>query len=94
MKKVESYYNREGNIYLIELKLNNLRQLFNSFDPSPLLKKDLDDNVETYIVQSAREFSLKTPLKLVFYLPDELEEETKQIVPEAIHYYFDYRRPD
>jgi hypothetical protein len=23
-----------------------------------------------------------------------LEEETKQIVPEAIHYYFDYRRPD
>lgn len=92
MKKIESYYNREGNTYLIELKLNNLRQLFNSFDPSPILEKDLDDKVETYIVQSVREFSLKTPLKLVFYLPDELKNEAEQIVSEAIHHYFDYRR--
>jgi hypothetical protein len=92
MKKVESYYNREGSAYLIELKLNDLRQLFNSFDPSPLLEKDLDDKVETYIVQSAREFSLKTSLKLVFYLPNQVQEEAKQIVPESIHHYFDYRR--
>ncbi|WP_019499281.1 hypothetical protein [Pseudanabaena sp. PCC 6802] len=92
MKKVESYYNREGNIYLIELKFNNLHQLFNSFDPSPFLEKDLDDKVENYIVQSVCEFPLKTTLKLVFYLPDELKKEAKQIVPEAIHHYFDYRR--
>ena len=89
---MESYYKREGHTYLVELKLDEIRQLFNSLDPSPLLEKDLDDNVETYIVQSVSEFPLKTPLKLVFYLPGEAQGEARQILPEAIHHYFDYRR--
>jgi hypothetical protein len=89
---MKKYYNSEGNTYLVEVKLNNIGQLFNSFDPSPFIEKDLDDEVESYIVQSAKEFSLNTPLKLVFYLPFFRQDEAKQILPEAIHHYFDYRK--
>jgi hypothetical protein len=89
---MKKYYNSEGNTYLVEVKLNNIGQLFNSFDPSPFIEKDLDDEVESYIVQSAKEFSLSTPLKLVFYLPFFRQDEAKQILPEAIHHYFDYRK--
>lgn len=66
--------------------------MFNSFDPSPFIEKDLDDNAETYIVQSVSEFSLSTPLKIVIYLREDGQSEARQILPEAIHNYFDYRR--
>ncbi|MBE9169244.1 hypothetical protein IQ238_17515 [Pleurocapsales cyanobacterium LEGE 06147] len=89
---MKKYYNSEGNTYLVEVKLSSIAQLFNSFDPSPFIEKDLDDEVESYIVQSAKEFSLSTPLKLVFYLPCSEQYQAKQILPEAIHNYFDYRR--
>jgi hypothetical protein len=87
-----SYYNREGQTYLIEIRLIDARQLFNSLDPSPFLERDLDDNAETYIVQAIQEFSLQTSLKLVFYLPEPAWREAKRILPEAIHNYFRYRR--
>lgn len=89
---MNKYYNSEGNTYLVEVKLSSIGQLFNSFDPSPFIEKDLDDEVESYIFQSVREFALNTPLKLVFYLPLSKQDEAKQILPEAIHHYFDYRK--
>jgi hypothetical protein len=92
MNKLRSYYKNEGKTYLVEVKLSSISQLFNSFDPSPFIEKDLDDEVENYIVQSVREFSITTSLKLIFYLPSEKQDEAKQILPEAIHHYFDYRK--
>lgn len=88
---MDSYYNRENDTYLIEIRLHNIQQLFNSLDPSPFLEKDLDEDAEAYIVQSVSDFSLKTPLKLVFYLPKQAQDEVTQILPEAIHNYFDYK---
>ncbi len=92
VQEINSYYNNEGNTYLIEIRLSNVNQIFNSFDPSPFLEKDLDQDAESYIVQSVSEFSLKTPLKLVFYLPKQGQDEETAILPEAIHNYFDYRK--
>ncbi|WP_218776765.1 hypothetical protein [Nostoc sp. T09] len=86
------YYKNEGGTYLIEIRLTNVSQIFNSFDPSPFLEKDLDEDAESYIVQSVSEFTLKTPLKLVFYLPKQGRDRETQILPEAIHNYFDYRK--
>ncbi|OUL27086.1 hypothetical protein BV378_10400 [Nostoc sp. RF31YmG] len=92
MKELDSYYKNEGGTYLIEIRLSNVSQIFNSFDPSPFLEKDLDEDAESYIVQSVSEFPLKTPLKLVFYLPKQGRDQETQILPEAIHNYFDYRK--
>ncbi|HEV2716906.1 MAG TPA: hypothetical protein VGU64_16700 [Terriglobales bacterium] len=42
----------------IEISLNRLSQLFNSFDPSPFRERDLDQDAEDYIVGSVEEIWL------------------------------------
>lgn len=88
---METRYQREGETYLIEIKLNDVRQMFNSLDPAPFIDKDLDEDAQAYIVDSVREFHLKTPLKLVFYLPDPAAGDTLRSLPEAVRNYFGYR---
>lgn len=91
MKKVESVFRREKGVFLIELRLRDLDQFFNSFDPSPFHDKDIDDDAERYIVNAVRSFSLKTPLKLVFQLPSQHHMEASETLPYAIDSYFDFR---
>ena len=50
---------------LIELKLTELNQLFNSMDPSPFHQRDLDHDAEEFIVSWASEHSRQQDLKLV-----------------------------
>jgi hypothetical protein len=76
----------------IEIRLSRLQQLFNSLDPSPFHDRDLDQDAEDYIVDSADEFSLQTPLKLIVYLPeDQLQLLQAPDLTQAIHNYFAYR---
>jgi hypothetical protein len=75
----------------IELRLNQPQQLFNSFDPSPFYDRDLDQDAEEYIVDSADEYSLKHPLKLVIHLPAEQARGSQVDLAQAIHNYFAYR---
>ncbi|CCH99826.1 MAG: hypothetical protein GPI90_05310 [Microcystis aeruginosa K13-05] len=90
--QLQSYYREEEGTYLIEIKLNQLQQVFNSLDPSPFLDRDLDDNAENYIINSVDEFPLNTPLKLVFYLPSNEQNTARHLLPSALHNYFDYRQ--
>lgn len=92
VNKLQSYYREEEGTYLIEIKLNQLQQVFNSLDPSPFLDRDLDDNAENYIINSVDEFPLNTPLKLVFYLPSNEQNTARLLLPSALHNYFDYRQ--
>ncbi|KAJ4457777.1 hypothetical protein PAPYR_6582 [Paratrimastix pyriformis] len=55
----------------IDIKIHHLSQLFNSYDPSPFLEKDLDDDAEEYIVTWARELPGKVPLSLVIHTTEE-----------------------
>ena len=91
MKSLDAIFRKEKETYLIEVRLANLKQFFNSFDPSPFHDKDIDDDAERYIVESVRAFSLKTKLKLVFYLPQEHNNEASRVLTYAIDNYFDYR---
>jgi hypothetical protein len=91
MKTIESIYRRENGIFLIELRLKDLNQFFNSFDPSPFHNKDIDDDAERYIVNSVRAFPLSTKLKLVFYLPSEQNNEASQVLIHAIDNFFDFK---
>jgi hypothetical protein len=77
---------------IIEIRLSRLQQLFNSLDPSPFHDRDLDQDAEDYIVDSADEFPLQTPLSLVVYLPaDQLPPVQAPDLTQAIHNYFAYR---
>ncbi|MFO1483950.1 MAG: hypothetical protein U1F71_11375 [Verrucomicrobiaceae bacterium] len=78
---------------LIEVKLTELNQLFNSMDPSPFHERDLDRNAEEFIVSWAQEHPRHHDLKLVVHLtkcPVDVKE-AQRIVTESITNYFDYR---
>jgi hypothetical protein len=48
----------------IQLRVGELRQLFNSMDPSPFRERDLDPDCEEFIVAWAREFSPDRPIEV------------------------------
>jgi hypothetical protein len=77
---------------LIELRVADLRQLFNSIDPAPFRERDLDPKVEEFIVDWSREAPNDVSLGLLVRLdrvvgpPEEVA-----VVRDAIHQYFDQR---
>jgi hypothetical protein len=76
----------------IEIRLSRPQQLFNSLDPSPFHERDLDQDAEEYLVDSADEFPLKKPLTLIIHLPaDQLQAGDAPDLAQAIHNYFAYR---
>jgi hypothetical protein len=92
VKDLSSDYNWEGDTVLIELRLDKVMQLFNTLDPTPFHSRDLDADAEEYIVGAAREFPLRTPLKLLLHLaPDACEDPLTVNLEQAIRHYFEYR---
>jgi hypothetical protein len=77
---------------VIEVRVAELRQLFNAIDPSPFRERDLDPRAEAFIVDWARELPPAAPLALLVHLeracgPD--DEAT--LLRDAIHQYFSQR---
>ncbi|MGV8151022.1 MAG: hypothetical protein ACP5NV_04805 [Candidatus Woesearchaeota archaeon] len=86
-------YVEKDKVQLIEIKIKKISQLFNSFDPSPFLEKDLDDDAFEYIVASVEEHSLKTKQKIVIHIPQrELKKIPEVEIRNAIHHHFSYRK--
>lgn len=76
----------------IELRLRELAQLFDSFDPAPFHEKDLDRDAEEFIVSWAREFPSDAPLVFRLHLPeDQRRFDPERTVQDAIANYFAYR---
>jgi len=76
----------------IELRLRELNQLFDSFDPAPFHEKDLDRDAEDFITSWAREFPLKVPLVFRLHLPgDQRQFDPEGTVQRAMQNYFTYR---
>jgi hypothetical protein len=75
----------------IELGLRDVRQLFNSMDPSPFNEKDLDSDAEEFIVTYAQEFPPNTGLTLRIYLAEWPPEDPTEMIRSAVHNYFAYR---
>ena len=76
----------------IELRLRELAQLFDSFDPAPFHEKDLDRDAEEFIVSWAREFPADAPLVFRLHLPpDQRRHEPERTVQDAVANYFAYR---
>jgi len=92
MAEIESLYRKVDGKILIEIDLTSVEQIFNSFDHAPFHEKELDPNAEQYIVDIVQDFPLKTPFRLIIYLPvciNCLEHAEK--IPAAIRAHFRYR---
>ena len=75
----------------IEIRLSSIEQLFQTLDPSPFREKDLDKDVEDFIVSWARELRTDLPFRIVVHLPEKqlTRPEAKEIGP-AIAGFFGY----
>jgi len=77
---------------IIDIRIADIRQLFNSLDPSPFHERDLDRDAEEFIVGWADEFPLSSPLELVIRVPrEQLDQARQSKIPQAIQNYFSYR---
>lgn len=83
-------YRREAGSYLIEIRLRDVRQLFNTLDPSPFHEKDLDSAAEEYLVSAIRELGAH-PSKLIVHLPSQTPLDEAATAIAAIRHYFAYR---
>src|SRR5262245_14956205 len=85
-------YRSEDGFALIELKVRDVRDLFNTLDPAPFQRKDLTADAEEYIVGAAIELGTRHAVKMRVYLPEaELIAADAHGVIAAIHNYFSHR---
>ena|ERR1700730_568283 len=76
----------------IEVNLQEFEQLFNTIDPSPFHEKDLDHDLEEFIVSWAKEYPLHAPLRLIVHLQKRPRVSDPQaIIERAVHNYFAYK---
>lgn len=89
---LDSLYREENGQVLIEMKLSSVGQFFNSFDPAPFREKELDNEAETYIVDTVKDFPAKAAFKIVIYLPDTaVDMKEAGDIPTAIRSHFEYK---
>src|SRR5689334_1000257 len=74
---------------VIEVRLREVRQLFDAMDPAPFREKDLDPGAAEYIVESAEELPSRAPRGLVIHLgqPTGLPDDSRAI-GDSIREYF------
>ena len=77
---------------VIEVRITELRQLFNAIDPSPFRDRDLDPAAEAFIVEWAKDLPPDVPWALVVHLERAAgRDDEAAILREAIHEYFTQR---
>ena len=81
-----------ANSEIIEVRVSDLRQLFNAIDPAPFRERDLDPKVEEFIVEWSREVPNDRPLALHVRLePGAGAPDEPAVLRDAVHEYFRQR---
>ena len=80
-----------GHAELIEVRVTDLRQLFNPVDPSPPRERDLEAKVEEFIVSWARSVRRDARLALTIEVDTPAPKEEAAAVGAAVHEFFRQR---
>jgi hypothetical protein len=81
--------NAEG---AIELRVDEIAQLFHTLDPFPFRERDLDREAEDFIVSWARELSADQPIRILIHFPDNAAQTiAARDLADAFKRYFSYR---
>jgi len=73
----------------IELRVREVGQLFHSLDPLPFRERDLDTDVEDYVIGWARELPADQSIRIIIRLPQtEIDRQPAAQTAEAIRNYF------
>ena len=82
----------QANKATLEVRVGEVKQLFNAMDPAPFWERELDPNAVEYIVASAQEVSSNLPLELIVHLARETPTpEAVALLREAVHEDFKHR---
>lgn len=77
--------------HLIEIRIRELTQLFNSMDPTPFHHKDLDPDAEEFIVSWALEHPRDARFEILIHVEQNpLADDAAAVAGEAIRNYFAY----
>ncbi len=86
-----SPYRRDGEAWCLDLKVREVRQLFNLRDPAPFRDRDLDPGVVDYLLEATEEVPRRAPIKVVVFVADEPDVALgDEAVRTAIRHYFDH----
>jgi hypothetical protein len=78
-----------GTPEVIEVRVAELRQLFNAMDPAPFRERDLDPRAEEFIVEWAREARRDAPLSLLVALDRRSgSDDQTALLADAVHQFF------
>jgi len=76
----------------IEVRVENISQLFDTLDPFPFPERDLDKDAEEYIVGWARELPREAAITIVIHVPgSELSKHDPSALTGALNRFFEYR---
>lgn len=74
---------------VLEMRLGELHQIFDSMDPAPFRERDLDPKANDYIVEWAEELPKQQPLALVVQLSGHVDAPgAETVLRDAVHEYF------
>jgi hypothetical protein len=74
---------------LIELRVENIAQLFHTLDPFPFRERDLDKEAEEFIVGWARELAADGTIRIIVHFPEaEAQTRAARELAEAFRRYF------
>ncbi len=77
---------------LIEVHVSDLKQLFNSLDPTPFQERDIDPQAEKFILAWARDAPKKVPLGLLVHVDEKAaSDDAETIVHAAVRDHFKRR---
>jgi hypothetical protein len=80
------------NCALIEVHVSDVKELFNSFDPTPFLKRDLDPDADEFIVGWARELRTRGPVGLLVHVDHAISSaDATDVVHRAVRDHFGRR---
>jgi hypothetical protein len=76
---------------VIEVHVQDLRNLLNAIDPSPFRTRDLSPEAEEFIVGWAETAPRSAPLSLLVYADRWLQADDESVLTDAVHDYFAHR---
>jgi hypothetical protein len=92
MTDIKSLYRQHDGRIMVEIVLDNVMELYNSLDPSPFRKRELDHAAEEYIYNAIDDFPIKDPMEIVVYLPpSKITPDVQDSIRSSIHNHFNYR---
>lgn len=70
----------ESDTFVIEVSLQDFKELFDGWDPSPVKRRDIEPDLLHFLEVCAQDIPLKYPLELEFYLPEDQKDTEKEEV--------------